>query len=209
MHDIKTVPVVRAGDEIIVGFDEARLQQVLGVVESAERHDAAWLASKYEVVLGALERTARQLGPAALEVQFEARRMTVRGHVLHIACFAEGGLAAHDLGTFSTDDMFAATARANELSGFDDVCSYVARVCDEITGFLRHGSAESHRRMVTSHYGGTLSVIELLRIMLRHSTHHLRQLHWFMETQLHISPAKPPTADDLAGITTPAELFDA
>ena len=208
MRGIKTVPVVRVGDEIIVGFDEPRLQQVLGLVEAAERHDADWLASKYERIFDVLESAARQLGSAALERTIEARRMTVRSHILHIACFAEGGWASHQRGTFSTDDMFVVTDTANQISAIDDVCAYVRTVRDEITSFLRHGDPAAHEEIVTSHYGGRLSVIELQRIMLRHSAHHLRQLLWFMESELHMVPAAPLTAADLAGITTPNGLFD-
>ena len=70
-----------------------------------------------------------------------------------------------------------------------EVYSYVIKVRDDIATFLRSGAEESHERVVSSHYGGQVSVIELLRIMLRHSTHHLRQLYWFMENVLLIAPS--------------------
>jgi hypothetical protein len=203
-----TVPVVRVGDEIIVGFDEPRLQQVLGLTEATEAHDAEWLASKYERIFDILEQAARQLGPGAFELVFEARRMSVRTHILHIASFAEGALAARERGSFGTDEMFAVMQRANEITNFGEVCDYVSRVRDEIAAFVRQGDTAQHDKIVTSHYGGRLSVIELLRIMLRHSAHHLRQLQWFMATELHVVPAAPLTPADLAGITTPPELFD-
>jgi hypothetical protein len=81
-------------------------------------------------------------------------------------------------------------------------------VRDDITTFLRSGAKERHERVVTSNYGGQVSVIELLRIMLRHSTHHLRQLYWFMENVLLVVPAAALTREDLAGIVTPDELFE-
>ena len=208
MNDIRTVPVLRAGDEIIIGFDEARLKQVLGLVDVADAHNSEWLASKYEIVLDALARALRQVDPAALDVQFAERRMSVRAHILHIAAFAEGGYAAHEHGSFDTDDMFEVTARVSRYTDADDVYSYVTKVRDDIATFLRSGAKERHERVVTSNYGGQVSVIELLRIMLRHSTHHLRQLYWFMENVLLVVPSAPLTQEDLAGIVTPDELFE-
>ena len=207
-NEIRTVPVIRAGDEIIIGFDEARLEQVLGLVEISDALDSEWLASKYELVLGALGRAVRQVDPTVLDVQFEERRMSVRSHILHIAAFAEGGFAAHERGKFDTDDMFAVTARANRIVDVDSVYSYVIKVRDDITTFLRSGAGESYDRVVSSHYGGQVSVIELLRIMLRHSTHHLRQFYWFMENVLLVEPTGALVEEDLAGIVTPDELFD-
>ena len=206
-NEIRAVPVIRAGPEIIIGFDEARLKQVLGLVGASEAHSNEWLAAKYELVLGALARALRQLEPAALEAHFVQRRMSVRAHILHIAAFAEAGYDAHERGKFDTDDMFAVTARANRFTDVEDVHSYVIQVRDDIAAFLRTGVEERHERVVSSHYGGQVSVIELLRIMLRHSTHHLRQLYWFMENELSVEPVDPLTTEDRTGITTPDELF--
>ena len=208
VNEIRTVPVIRAGDEIIIGFDEGRLKQVLGLVEVSDALSVEWLASKYELVLDALGRALRQLDPAVLDVEFEERRMSVRAHILHIAAFAEGGYAAHTRGSFDTDDMFAATARVSRFTDVDDVSSYITKVRDDIDSFLRSAAKESHERVVTSNYGGQVSVVELLRIMLRHSTHHLRQLYWFMENVLLVVPSAALTQEDLAGIVTPDELFE-
>lgn len=207
-RDIKAVPVVRVDDDVIVGFDEARLQQLLGLVDASSAHSDEWLASKYEVVFSALGEAVREIGADKLEVQFTRRRMSARAHILHIASFAEGGYLANERGTFDTDDMFAATARVAELTDIDEICSYVTTVRDDIATFLRTAGEARRERAVSSHYGGQVSVVELMRIMLRHSTHHLRQLYWFMDHQLHIDHASEPTADALAGITTPSGLFD-
>jgi len=208
VNEIRAVPVIRAGDEIIIGFDEPRLKQVLGLVEMSDAHDNEWLAAKYELVLDSLVSSLRQVGPRALDVAFAQRKMSVRAHILHIVAFAEGGYAAHECGTFDTDDMFAATARADRLTDVDDIGAYVVKVRDDIATFLRTGAEESHERVVLSHYGGEVTVVELLRIMLRHSTHHLRQLHRFMEKFLLIVPSAGLTEVGLAGIVTPDELFE-
>ena len=207
-REIKAVPVVRVGEEVIVGFDEARLQQLLGLVDTSTAHGNEWLAAKYELVFDSLARAVRALGPAGLAAPFTARRMPVRAHVLHIAAFAEGGYLAHERGSFDTDDMFAATDRVHPLTEVDDICAYIGTVRDDIATFLTSAAVEQHERIVSSHYGGQVSVVELLRIMLRHSTHHLLQLYWLMENELPIVSVAAPTTDELAGITTPKGLFE-
>lgn len=207
-HEIRAVPVVRVGDEIIIGFDEARLQQLLGLIDTSAVHSNEWLASKYQLVLDSLAQAVRAIGPDGLASSFTQRRMSTRAHVLHIAAFAEGGYLANERGTFDTDDMFAATDRADQLTDVDDICAYIATVRDDIVTFLTSAPDERRERAVLSHYGGQVSVVELLRIMLRHSTHHLLQLYWFMENELAIMTPAAPTTDELAGITTPKGLFE-
>lgn len=208
VNEIRAVPVIRAGDEIIIGFDERRLKQVLGLAEMPDAHGDDWLAAKYEVVLGALEHAVRLIGPEAIDMHFAQRKMSLRAHALHIVAFAEGAYTAHERGKFDTDDMFAVTERVDRFTDIEDICSYIARVRVEIATFLRHGIESSRERIVRSHYGGEGTEVELLRIMLRHSTHHLRQLNWFMEHVL-LTPAAAPSEEDLAGIVTPDELFEA
>ena len=50
-------------------------------------------------------------------------------------------------------------------------------------------------------------MVELLNIILSHSTHHLKQVYWFMETELGLTPIDPATDEDMEGIFTPAQLI--
>ena len=49
--------------------------------------------------------------------------------------------------------------------------------------------------------------MELLNIILSHSTHHLKQLYHHMETGLNITPSAPATEKDFDGIVTPTALI--
>ena len=202
-----SVPVVSAGGEVIVGFNERRLTEVLGlgIVPSADGTD--WLATRYVLVFDALTDATRRLGQARMETPFTKRRMTVRAHVLHIVSFAEGGWRTHDRGTFNFDDMRAATARCESITSVDAICEYADRVRDDISTYLHTAEASGLGRIVSSHYGGEVPVLEVMQIMLRHSAHHLRQLGWLMRTELSID-MDSEIASAVAGITVPAELFD-
>ena len=61
--------------------------------------------------------------------------------------------------------------------------------------------------MVPAHYGGEVTVVELLNIILSHSTHHLKQVYWFMEAALGVQPEQRASADDMEGIVTPEALI--
>jgi hypothetical protein len=61
--------------------------------------------------------------------------------------------------------------------------------------------------VVPAHYGGEVTVLELLNIILSHSTHHLKQVYWFMENHLGITLQNSATQEDLEGIATPTALI--
>jgi uncharacterized damage-inducible protein DinB len=201
------VPVVKIGGEMIVGFNEAKLSTIVRFSGLSPSRDNTWVADRFDVILGRTIDTADQLRSDQLDGLFPQRRMTVRSHLLHILSFAEGGYRAHQTGTFDLNDMMAATASTAALKTSADICGYGETVRDDICTFLRTADTGTLERIVVSHYGGEVSVLEVLRILLRHSTHHLKQLHWYLETDLGVVLVKPLTADDLEGITVPADLF--
>ena len=107
----------------------------------------------------------------------------------------------------STDDMRACRERLADVLTADAIAAYGEGVHADLIRFLDSGNTEGFDRVVPAHYGGEVTVLELLNIILSHSTHHLKQVYWFMETELGISPANPATEDDLEGIFTPAQLI--
>ncbi len=84
---------------------------------------------------------------------------------------------------------------------------YGDNVRRDITSFLNSGNNDAFDRVVPAHYGGEVTVVELLNIILSHSTHHLKQVYWFLETELKVEPLHPASADDMEGIVTPEALI--
>ena len=89
----------------------------------------------------------------------------------------------------------------------DQICQYGETVRQDIVEFLNSGNEDAFDRVVPAHYGGEVTVLELLNIILSHSTHHLKQIYWFMETELNMSAQDPATEQDMEGIFTPAQLI--
>ena len=198
--------MVTVNDDVIVGFDEHRLVEALGLHVAPSMDGTEWLAGKYEAVFHALGAAVQQLGQARIDTPFPQRRMTVRAHALHITSFAEGGWLTHRCGHFRMDDMLEVTARCEGITTVDAICDYTDRVRSDIASYLRSAEPSSLDRIVSSHYGGEVPVIEVIRIMLRHSAHHLRQLEWFKRSELDMDVDEQlSTAVD--GITVPEGLF--
>ena len=84
---------------------------------------------------------------------------------------------------------------------------YTTLFRSDIIVFLNSGNTEAFDREVPAHYGGEVTVLELLNIILSHSTHHLKQLYHYMENNLGITPEAPASDADLDGIQTPEALF--
>lgn len=187
-------------------MDEPGLAALLNLQLPSSPHGPAWVASKYESVFDALTDAVRDIGEPRLALPFPERRMSLGAHALHIVSFAEGGWLAHRTGAFTLDDMLDATRRCEPMTKLEEIVEYAERVRDEIASFLRGASSDDLAVVVSSVYGGEVAVIEVVRIMLRHSAHHLRQLEWFMRTELGVDH-EARVAAAVSGITVPGELF--
>ncbi len=124
-----------------------------------------------------------------------------------MCCTPELAWLSHKHGSMSTDDMRASDARLKDVTSVADLAQYGDGVRESIIEFLRGGDTASFDRVVPAHYGGEVTVLELLNIILSHSTHHLKQVYWHMETNMDISLQDPATERDFEGIATPSTLI--
>ena len=105
------------------------------------------------------------------------------------------------------DDMAASNVRIKDVATVETISQYGQRVMADIDAFLKSGNDPSFDRVVPAHYGGEVTVVELLNIILSHSTHHLKQMYWHMEEGLGIVPLNPVTEEQTEGIVTPEALI--
>ena len=167
-----------------------------------------WLAAKYDMMLGATLRAIRQLSDAQLQQRLPWReRWTLRDLMMHVLSFPELAWLSHQQGSMSTDDMQASNARLRDLQTSESMAAYGEGVRQHIIAFLQSNDTAAFDRVVPAHYGGEVTVLELLTIILSHSTHHLKQAYWFITHELGVSLVNPVTDEDLEGIVTPAALF--
>ena len=196
-------------DEVIIGYYPKKLIPALRLdVQVDLSGKTSWLAAKYETMLGATLRTIRQLSNAQLQQHLPWReRWTVRDLMMHVLSFPELAWLSHQHGSMSTDDMRAAGTRLQDIMTSEAIVAYGDGVRQQIIAFLQSNDTAAFERVVPAHYGGEVTVLELLTIILSHSTHHLKQAYWFITNELSVTLVNPATDEDLEGIATPAALF--
>ena len=168
----------------------------------------SWLAEKYQHMIDATTRATQQLSHAQLQQRLPWREhWSLRDLIIHILSFPELAWRSHTHGSMSTADMRASDERLKDVVAPDAIIQYGEDVRDKIIGFLQSDETTAFERVVPAHYGGEVTVLELLNIILSHSTHHLKQAYWFIENELDVRLQNPATQADLEGIVTPEALF--
>ncbi len=205
---VKSAPVTVVDEEIIIGYFPRKLIAVLKLDTEVDLSGrTSWLAEKYDRILHAAIRAARQLSPEHLRQEVAWRPESLRDTLVHIISFPELAWLSHRTGSMTADDMQACRERLAVVNSPAEIAEYGEGVIANITAFLNSGNTEAFDRTVPAHYGGEVTVVELLNIILSHSAHHLKQVYWFMETSLGVAPVSPATAEDMEGIFTPEALI--
>ena len=203
------MPVTIIDDaEVIIGYYPKKLIPALKLnVKIDLSSKTSWLAEKYDIVLNGAIRATQQLTDDQLQQEVPWRPWSVRDCIMHIISFPELAWLSHKQGSMSTDDMAASNVRIKDVATVETITQYGNQVLANIDGFLKSGDTASFDRVVPAHYGGEVTVSELLNIILSHSTHHLKQMYWHMEEGLGITPLNPVTEADTEGIVTPTALI--
>ena len=205
---VKSAPVTVIDDEIIIGYFPRKLIATLKLDTQVDLSGrTGWLAEKYDKILHAAIRATMQLSPDQLKSDVAWRPETLRDTIVHIMSFPELAYLSHKTGSMTTEDMQACRQRLASVNSSDEIAEYAEGVIANIVEFLNSGDNESFDRVVPAHYGGEVTVVELLNIILSHSAHHLKQVYWFMETSLGVTPQDRATAEDMEGIFTPEALI--
>ena len=207
---ISSLPVtIIDDDEVIIGYYPKKLIPALKLdVQVDLSGKTRWLAEKYDTMLGATVRAIRQLSNEQLQQHLPWReRWTLRDLMMHVLSFPELAWLSHQHGSMSTDDMQASNTRLKDVQTSEAVAAYGEGVRQHLIAFLQSNDTAAFDRVVPAHYGGEVTVLELLTIILSHSTHHLKQAYWFIDHELGTPLVNPVTDEDLEGIATPAALF--
>jgi hypothetical protein len=160
-------------DEVIIGFYPKKLIPALNLdVQVDLSGKTRWLAEKYDAMLAATVRTIRQLSNEQLQQHLPWReRWTLRDLMMHVLSFPELAWLSHQHGSMSTDDMQASNTRLKALQTSEEVAAYGEGVRQHLSAFLGSNDTAAFDRVVPAHYGGEVTVLELLTIILSHSTH--------------------------------------
>ncbi|MAR31445.1 MAG: hypothetical protein CL884_04455 [Dehalococcoidia bacterium] len=206
---IKSAPITIVDDsEVIIGFYPRKLIATLNIKTQVDLSaKTEWLKEKYRAILSGSIRASKQFSIEQLETTLPWRPQTLLDHMKHIISFPELAYASHSTGSMSTDDMRASYENLKNITTPEQIELYGNTVISHISDFLDSNDYDSFDRVVPAHYGGEVTVLELLTIILSHSTHHLKQTYMYMEEHLNINIESPATESDFAGIITPEALI--
>ncbi len=209
MREIKSLPVTIVDQEqVIIGYYPKKLIPALNLKVSVDLSvKMDWLSDKYNVILSAAVRATHQLSDSQIAELTPWRDWTLGEVMRHVMSFPELAWRSHTHGSMSTDDMQASDERLRDVTTVETLAPYGESVRQSILEFLRSGDNASFDRVVPAHYGGEVTVLELLNIVLSHSTHHLKQIYWHMETNLGVALKDPATESDFQGIVIPSTLI--
>ena len=206
---IKALPVtIIDNKEVIIGYFPKKLIPAFKLdIKVDLSGKTEWLADKYEKILSAACRASVQFSQEQLNTDVPWRPWSARKTVMHIMSFPEVAYLSHKVGSMSQEDMRASDERLKEIYTADQMVEYGNGVRKDIIAFLQSGNSEAFDLEVPAHYGGEVTVLELLNIILSHSTHHLKQTYHYMQNNLGITPEHPASEGDFEGIHTPEALF--
>ena len=206
---IKSLPVTIVDDtEVIIGYYPKKLILALKLdVQVNLSGKITWLAEKYDIVMNAGIRATRQFSQEQLDATVNWRPWSLRDTMVHILSFPEIAYLSHEVGSMSWEDMEASDERLKNVTTCRAISEYGNKVRKDIAEFFSTGNYEAFDREVPAHYGGEVTVLELMNIILSHSTHHLKQVYHYMETELGMTLDRPATEADLDGIATPDALI--
>lgn len=196
-------------DTVIIGYYPKKLIPALQLTVDVDLSGkTSWLAEKYDKMFGATIRATEQLSEVQLRQTLPWRpHWTLRDLLIHVLSFPELAWLSHRHGSMSTEDMRVSDERLKNVMSTEAIVAYGNDVCRNITAFLQTDDTVAFDREVPAHYGGEVTVLELLNLILSHSTHHLKQTYWFIENELGVTLLNPATEQDLEGILTPEALF--
>jgi hypothetical protein len=203
---LSTVPVTAVGDRYVIGYNPARLKELLDL-PGAERWEAepAELFSALDQLLTAVQAAVRQIPKDRLGYTSPDRDRTLRVFGIHIAHRVQRGLDAAGTLTFaaSTKAMYEDAARPHQTP--EQIATYAAEVQRRLRAWRAEAGHAPLERVVNA-YNGRITLLQLFEMITNHTAHHLRQLYVFM-ARIGVEPRDPLQVEQLRGVTVLQSVF--
>jgi glutaredoxin len=161
------------------------------------------LVGKLDIVLSSAARYTRQFAPDQLKAVFRDRNRTPAGLAFHVFRVAEMGMQAarqQELRFEGFNDVPPA-----DWSG-EDIARWGEQVREQVLAWWRDETERDCKYAVPTYYGRR-PMHEVLERTAWHAAQHTRQLMLMLESH-GTQPDRPLTADDLAGLPVPDEVWD-
>ena len=203
---LKIVPVTIWGDEVVIGFNPKELSRLFNLTgfDSFEV-DLPEMVSKFEIILMAACKAARQIPEDKLRWESPERERTLAQFVFHLFDRPERALNAYDVGQYTQEDRGRLVEDVLGMVGFEETAQYGEQILNKVKNSLNADMAFNQSKILRT-YMGDKTTGEMLDLALGHSGHHLKQLYEYMAL-IGIKPDAPLQQQDFDGISVPTELF--
>ena len=203
---LKVVPVTIWKDEVVIGFNPKELSRLFNLTgfDSFEV-DVLEMVSKFEIILTAACKAARQIPEDKLSWESPARERTLAQFVFHLFDRPERALNAYDVGEYTQEDRGRLVEDVLGMVGFEETAQYGEQILNKVRNSLSSGLDFDQSKILRT-YMGEKTTGEMLDLALGHSGHHLKQLYEYMAL-IGIKPDVPLQPQDFDGISVPTELF--
>lgn len=205
-YGLRKVPVLAKGDQYAIGQMLDPFAKLAGLpMPGAGRLSPEQLYRKYELVFACGQRLARQF-PAE---RFRERVIPHRERLIRTLCYHVFRIGESFLETWDGAE-YSAKIADNEppdlLVSGDDVARYGASVWARYEAWWKALDDRALSKVLKTYYGDT-GAHQVFERVTWHSAQHCRQLAAVLE-RMNITPDRPLTADDLAGLPLPERLWE-
>jgi glutaredoxin len=201
---ITSLPVVMVGERYLVGWNPARLAELVGLNLVEQAAPADELVASIRMLLEATLRLVRQVPDEHLMMKSPDRDRPLRQLAHHVFHVAERAVDADILGNFAAlggagaGDIAAHTSAAR-------IARYGKAVEAKFNAWFSQVDSAAFSRQIET-FNGPRSVGQVFERSRSHMAQHLRQLYVFLEW-IGVEPEYPLTADDLKNIDLPQSVW--
>lgn len=196
--------MISRGEDFIFAQDFEAVARFVGLDFAPERLPPGQLVEKLELMLGAGLRYMAQIPTAEIGEKLPGRDRSYLELCYHVVQVAAAFLSAVEGARLSQE--LVAGPMPEGIAGAADVAEFGEKTRAGLAQWWA-GAEDRELTFELDTYYGPQSAHALLERTSWHAAQHCRQLMMVLE-QLGLSPEKPLTAGDLAGLPVPEKVWD-
>ena len=196
---LRTVPVTVIEDRAIVGFRPQEFSEALNLGVTVDRRDPSETLPLLERLLVAGQRAVQQMPDDKLDSHAPDRERPMREFGYHIFRRISIVMEGMDTGVFPVEEVSAEDL--HPYQSFKDIAKFGGQVLEQYRAWASRQDLDALRQPPPPGFQlryGADNGADLLDVNAQHTTHHLRQLYFALEsfgitTQDRLSDEELPT----------------
>ena len=177
----RTVPVTVIGDKKLLGFRPKELSKALQLDVAVGPRDPSETLPLLERLLHAVHRAIRQMPEDKLDYKAPDRDRPMREFGYHIFRNIQRTIQAIDTGVFPLEDQATMGLPGRSFQSFQDIAQFGGEVISEFQSWVPKQDL-TELTAPPAPGSGLRSGAEQLDLIAGHTTQHLRQLYFVLES---------------------------